>query len=93
MLTERKIRDAKPGPKTVIMRDGEVTGLAVRIAPGGTKAYVLDYRANGRRRLATLARCSEISLKEVRAIAGRELVAIRAGEAGPLRRRRTRATR
>ena len=80
MLTERKIRDAKPGPKTVIMRDGEVTGLAVRIAPGGTKAYVLDYRANSRRRLATLARCSEISLKEARAIAGRELVAIRAGE-------------
>ena len=87
MLTERRIRDAKPGPKTVIMRDGEVTGLAVRIAPGGTKAYVLDYRANGRRRLATLARCSEISLKEARAIAGRELVAIRAGEADPLRRR------
>ena len=87
MLTERKIRDAKPGPKTVIMRDGEVKGLAVRIAPGGTRAYVIDYRANGRRRLATLARCSEISLKEARAIAGRELVAIRAGEADPLRRR------
>ena len=87
MLTERRIRDAKPGPKTVIMRDGEVTGLGVRIAPGGTKAYVLDYRVNGRRRLATLARCSEISLREARAIAGRELVAIRAGEADPLRRR------
>ena len=87
MLTERKIRDAKPGSKTTILRDAEVRGLGVRITPAGAKAYVLDYRAAGRRRLATLARCSEISLKEARAIAGRELVAIRAGDADPVRDR------
>ena len=34
-LTERRIRDAKPGPKTILLRDREVVGLAVRIAPGG----------------------------------------------------------
>ena len=88
MLTERKIRDAKPGTKAVILRDREVVGFGVRVAPGGVKSYVLDYRVNGRRRLATLARCSEINLKEARARAGRELVAIRAGEADPLERRR-----
>ena len=87
-LTERRIRDAKPAPKTIILRDREVVGLAVRIAPGGTKAYVLDYRANGRRRLATLARCSEISLKDARALAARELVGIRMGGADPVRERR-----
>ena len=87
-LTERRIRDAKPGPKTILLRDREVVGLAVRIAPGGTKAYVLDYRANGRRRLATLARCSEISLKEARTRAARELVGIRMDGADPVRDRR-----
>ena len=91
-LTERRIRDAKPGPKTIILRDREVVGLAVRIAPGGTKAYVLDYRANGRRRLATLARCSEISLKDARALAARELVGIRMGGADPVRERRNAMT-
>ena len=87
MLTERRIRDAKPGAKTILLRDAKVIGLAVRIASGGTKAYVLDYRANGRRRLATLARCSEISLEQAREMAGRDLVAIRSGEADPVRDR------
>ena len=88
MLTERKIRDAKPTTKAVILRDGELAGFGVRVAPGGVKSYVLDYRVNGRRRLATLGRCAEINLKDARAMAGRELVAIRAGEADPLARRR-----
>ena len=88
MLTERKIRDAKAGPKTVLLRDSKVVGLAVRVASGGTKSFVLDYRAGGKRRLATLARCSEMSLEQARAMAGRQLVAIRAGEADPVRDRR-----
>ena len=48
---------------------------------------MLDYRAGGKRRLATLGRCSEMSLADARALAGRELVAIRAGEADPVRDR------
>ena len=36
-LTERRIRDAKPGPKTILLRDREVVGLAVRIARGARK--------------------------------------------------------
>ena len=86
-LTERRIRDAKPGARTIMLRDRDVVGLCVRIASGGTKAYCLDYRAGGKRRLATLARVGEISLKEARAMAGRELVAIRAGGADPVRDR------
>ena len=87
MLTERIIRDAKPGPKPHIIWDGGVTGLGCKVFPSGRKAYVLSYRVGNRKRLATLARCSELSLREARERAGAELVRIRNGETDPLRRR------
>jgi len=87
-LTERRIRDAKPGPKTRIEWDREVRGLGVRITPAGAKSFILNYRVAGRERRATLARCSEISLRDARKRAGTELAAIRAGKADPLARRR-----
>ncbi len=88
-LTERRIRDAKPGPRTRIMWDSEVVGLGVRITVGGIKAYILNYRVAGRERRVTLARCAELSLRTARERAAAELVAIRAGEIDPLERRRT----
>ena len=88
MLTERLIRDARPGPRTRFLWDGQVKNLGVRITPKGVKSYVLFYRVAGRKRLATLARVSEVSLKAARERAGRELAAIRAGEGDPLERRR-----
>ena len=88
MLTERRIRDAKPEPKTCILWDSHVKGLGVRITPAGAKSYVLSYRSASRKRLATLARCSEISLRAARERAGEELSRIRAGESDPLERRR-----
>ena len=89
-LTERVVRDAKPGPKTAIIWDTQVRGLGLRIAPGGTKAFILNYRVDGRERRATLARASETTLKDIRERAGAELVRIRAGETDPLDRRRER---
>ena len=86
-LTERLIREAKPGAKRRIIWDRQLTGLGVKVFPSGAKAYVLRYRIGGTERLATLARCSEISLKAARERAGAELVRIRNGEADPLRRR------
>ena len=86
-LTEKRIRDAKPGPKTYIVRDDDVIGLGLRITPAGAKAYVLDYHAAGRRRLMTLARAGEISLAEARRRAGRERALIRDGAPDPLQRR------
>ncbi len=88
MLTERKIRDAKPGPKPVILWDRKVVGLGCKVAVSGTKTFILNYRTAGRERRATLARCSEISLADARERAGRELAAIRNNEADPLDRRR-----
>ena len=87
-LTEKRIRDAKPGGKTVILWDGQVKGLGLRIAPGGTKAFILNYYdMAGKERRVTLARAGEISLAEARQRAGRELAAIRDGDADPLQRR------
>lgn len=88
MLTERRIRDAKPEPKTRFLWDSQVKNLGVRITPKGAKSYVLFYRAAGRKHLATLARCAEVSLKAARERAGAELAAIRAGEPDPLERQR-----
>ena len=88
MLTERIIRDAKPGPKPNIIWDRNVTGLGVKVFPSGGKSFVLSYRSGGRKRLATLARCSELSLREARERAGAELVRIREGDTDPLDRRR-----
>ena len=90
-LTEKRIRDAKPGPKTVIIWDDTVMGFGVRVTPAGVKSYVLSYRTGGRKRLATLARCAALSLRDAREQAGRELAAIREG-GDPLRRRQDAAT-
>ena len=88
MLTEKRIRDAKPELKTRILWDGAVKGLGLRITPAGAKSYILNYRVGGRERRATLARASELSLKAARERAGFELVRIRDGEGDPLERRR-----
>ena len=88
MLSEKRIRDARPGAKTSFLWDDQVKGLGVRVTPAGARAYVLRYRIADRERLVTLARVSEASLKVMRARAGAELVSIRAGESDPLERRR-----
>ena len=88
MLTERRIRDAKPGPKTRILWDAQVKGLGVRITPAGAKSFILNYYVGGRERRATLARISEVALQAARERAGAELIRIRDGEADPLQRRR-----
>ena len=88
MLTERRIRDAKPEARTRILWDSQVKGLGLRVTPAGTKSYILNYRVAGRERRATLARASELSLKAARERAAEELAAIRAGGTHPLERRR-----
>ena len=88
MLTERRIRDARAESKTRFLWDVQVKNLGVRITPKGVKSYVVFYRSAGQKHLATLARVAELSLREARERAGRQLAAIRAGEAHPLERRR-----
>ena len=91
MLTERTIRNQKPGPNNQILWDAKLKGLGCRITPAGSQAFVLRYTdAKGRQRLATLARVSEVSLKDARELAARELVKIRMGEDDLLTRRKER---
>ena len=90
-LTERRIRDAKPGAKTSFIWDQTVKGLGVRATPKGSKSYVLSYRVNGLKRIVTLARCEQLSLIDARKRAGRLLVEVRDG-VDPLRREQEAAT-
>ncbi len=90
MLTEKRIRDLNPGTKTQFLWDRQVTNLGVRITIAGIKSFVLFYRVAGKKRLATLARCSELSLKDARERARTELAAVREGT--DLLERRRRAT-
>ena len=91
MLTERTIRIQKPGARTRILWDTRLKGLGLRITPAGSRAFVLRYTdAKGKQRLATLARVGEVSLKDVRELAGRELLKIRMGETDLLSRRKKR---
>ena len=89
MLTERLVRDAKPGLKPVILWDGQIGGLGCKVYPSGRKSYVLSYRRGRRKRLATLGRCADMSLCEARDLAREELSQMRWGAADPLERRRS----
>ena len=88
-ITERAIRDAKPGANTRIIWDDAVKGFGLRVTPAGVKAYVLDYRIDGRKRRATIGRASAMSLKAARDRAVAMLADIRTG-ADPLRARQER---
>ena len=61
MLTERIIRDAKPGARPRLMWDEQVRGFGVRVTPRGVKSYILNYRVDGRERRLTIGRCAELS--------------------------------
>ncbi|MYH57157.1 MAG: site-specific integrase [Boseongicola sp. SB0675_bin_26] len=89
-LTERKVRDLKPNGRQAILWDAQMAGFGCRVSAGGTKVYIISYRADGRKRQAIIGRPSEMSLAEARTLAGRELTAIRQGEPDPLARRKAR---
>lgn len=66
VLTEKRIRDAKPGTATRIEWDDEVKGLGLRITPRGVKSFILNYRADGVERRMTLGRAGEMTLEKAR---------------------------
>jgi integrase len=64
MLTELKIKNAKPGGKPYKLYDAD--GLYLYITPKGTKSWRLDYKFKGKRKTLTLGRYPFVSLKEAR---------------------------
>ena len=91
-LTEKAIRDLKPGSKTAFVWDDRIAGkgrLGVRVTAAGAKAYVLDYfDAGGTRRRMSLGRPGEMSLAQARDRASRELATVRDGKPDMAARRR-----
>jgi integrase len=54
-LSETLVRKALPPARgQTMIWDAEVKGFGVRITPGGSKSFVLDYRAEGRQRRITI---------------------------------------
>lgn len=92
-LTEKIIRESKPESKTRVIWDGKVTGLGLRVTASGAKAFVLSYREDGKKRLATIGKPGEVSLEKVREIAGAELTRLRTGETGILDRKAAKASK
>ncbi len=78
-LTEKHIRDMGPGTGTRIEWDDQLRGLGVRITAAGVKAYVLNYRVDGRERRMTLGRVAELSLAAARKLASEEKALVRKG--------------
>jgi hypothetical protein len=44
-LTKRAVDAVNPGVSAAIIWDEELRGFGLRVAPGGTKSYILSYRA------------------------------------------------
>jgi integrase len=78
-LTEKHIRDMRPGACTRIEWDDQLRGLGVRITVAGIKAYVLNYRVDGRERRMTLGRVAELSLSAARRLASEQMALVRKG--------------
>ena len=82
MLTEHIIRNAKAKDKSYVMWDDDVRGFGCRIFKGGQKSFVILYRMNGKLKWVTLCRVGEMSLKDARQRAAKELMDIRDGGDG-----------
>lgn len=68
-LTEKRVRDARPGEKTRIEWDDGAKGLGLRITAAGVKAFIFEYRVGGVKRRMTLGRVGALSLQRARTTA------------------------
>ena len=78
-LTKRYIDAARyegDGASRDVRWDDDPRGLGARVYPSGRKAFVLSYRANGRKRLLTLGAYGPLTLDMARDIARRRLAEV-----------------
>ncbi len=52
-LTKRSVDALAPASRTLVFYDSELKGFGVRVTPTGYKAWVVDYRPGGGRKVAT----------------------------------------
>src|SRR2546423_15358298 len=66
-LTKRVVDATEPDPRAdVFVWDGELRGFGLRVRPGGTKTYVLQYRTRGRQRRMTIGRVGPMTPDDAR---------------------------
>ena len=68
-LTDLLLRKLKGGEKRIEVWDAKLPGFGVRVAPSGTKSFVLLYRYRGLPRRLTLGRYPVLGLGEARDLA------------------------
>jgi len=69
-LTDINVRKALPPARgQTLLWDAEVKGFALRVTPGGARAFIVDYRAGGRQRRFTIGAYPDWSVQAARQVA------------------------
>ncbi len=87
-LTKRAIDSFRHRDGWDVRWDDDIPGFGIRLYPSGKKAFVLSYRASGRKRLMVLGRYgADLTLDQARERAQKHLVQVRDGT-DPIEERR-----
>jgi integrase len=79
-LTKRIVDATEPDPRAdVFVWDGELPGFGLRVRPGGTKTYVLQYRTTSRQRRMSIGRVGPLTPDEARKAALKLLARVAQG--------------
>ncbi len=79
-LRELSIRKAKPRDEAYLIWDTKQRGLALRVQPTGSKAWVVVYSRQGRARWLTLGNANDVGLADARIMAGEAMLAVAKGK-------------
>lgn len=85
-LTKAAVKDLGATGKAEFYWDEEVPGFGLRVAPGGTKAFVVQYRDGHTTKRRTIGGVEMIALDRARNVARDMLAAVRLGEVIPERK-------
>lgn len=78
-LREFSVRKAKPKASAYLIWDAKQRGLALRIQPTGTKAWVVVYSRQGRSRWLYIGDANTVGLADARIMAGEAMLAVAKG--------------
>ncbi len=79
-LTQRRVDGLRPRKSVYDVRDRDLRGFGVRVAPSGAKSWFVHVQRDGRRVWRTIGKAGEIDLRDARARARAMLAAARRGE-------------
>lgn len=91
-LTKRRVEALEPGTTDYIVWDAELPGFGVRVLPSGRKAYLIQYRRDGRTRRKVVGKHGVFTADEARAEARKLLGDVaRGGDPSGDRKKRLKA--